>query len=182
MDPSIAEQQLFDDTLYNDLPLPLMLGSGAAVASTGSELRLRAIALVEDSRSDEGEERGEGNPALHRLEAKLDLVLALCASLVAQQRPALRQMSVRWSARGLRVDWPVDATPVSQPTSITLQAADWLPDPISLPVVLLASQRIDGVTRLWLAFDTLGDGLQTALERHVFRLHRRQVASHRRQR
>lgn len=182
MDTHQAEEQLFADTLYNALTLPLMLDAQPPATLTGTELRLRAIALVEDSRSDEGEERSENSPALHRLEAKLDLVLALCAGLIAQQRPPLLSVPVRWSARGLCVEWPDSATPVARPAAITLQVADWLPDPIQLPVTLLASEKAVGHTRLWLGFEPLGEGLQAALERHVFRLHRRQVASHRRQR
>ena len=182
MDPSLAEQHLFADILCNELRLPLMLDAHPPAAASGSELRLRAVAMVEDNRNDEGEERSDNSPVLHRLEAKLDLVLALCASLVTRQGSALRDVPVQWSARGLRVDWPHDAADINPPQAVTMQVADWLPDPIQLPVQLLARQPIDGGSRLWLAFHDLGDGLQAALERHVFRLHRRQVASHRRQR
>lgn len=182
MDPHSADSLLFDDTLFNDLDLPLMLDAQPPATTAGAELRLRAIALVEDGRSEDSEERNENTPALHRLEAKLDLVLALCASLVAQQRPPLLKVPVRWSARGLRLHWPHSAGPLPAVASITVQAADWLPDPVQLPATVLASQQEAGGLLVWLRFDALGDGLQAALERHVFRVHRRQVANSRRQR
>ena len=184
MDPTGAEQAMFSDTLYNDVQLPLQLDRQASAGSSGTELRLRAIALIEDSRSSEdGEERHEHTPALQRMEAKLDLVLALCASVIAQQRPALTTVAVRWSALGLRLDWPHTAGALpDSPAGITLQATDWLADPIQLPVSLLASEEIAGHTRLWLRFEPLGDALRAALERHVFRLHRRHIADRRRQR
>lgn len=182
MDANAAEQALFADTLYNDLLLPLRLDAQPPTATSGSEMRLRAIALVEDSRNEDSEERGEHASALQRMEAKLDLVLALCAGVLAQQRPPLLALPVRWSARGLRVDWPASAGPLPAAAGITLQAADWLPDPIQLPVQILAEQAGAEGSRVWLGFTPLNDALQAALERHVFRLHRRQIASSRRQR
>lgn len=182
MDPLSADSSLFDDTLFNDVELPLMLDPQPPATTAGAELRLRAIALVEDGRSEDSEERNENTPALHRLEAKLDLVLALCASLVAQQRPPLLTLPVRWSARGLRLHWPHSAGPLPAVASIIVQAADWLPDPVQLPASVLASQADTDGQQVWLGFGPLGDGLQAALERHVFRVHRRQVASSRRQR
>ena len=58
MDPAAADQALFADTLYNDLLLPLRLDAQPPTATSGSEMRLRAIALVEDSRNEDSEERG----------------------------------------------------------------------------------------------------------------------------
>jgi hypothetical protein len=182
MDPAAADQALFADTLYNDLVLPLRLDTQPPALSSGSEMRLRAIALVEDSRNEDSEERGEHAAALQRMEAKLDLVLALCAGVLAQQRQPLLPLPVRWSARGVRVDWPASAGPLPAVCGITLQAADWLPDPIQLPVQVLATEASAGGSRIWLGFTPLSDALQAALERHVFRLHRRQIASNRRQR
>lgn len=182
MEAQAADDLLFADTLCCSLSLPLQLLPCAPPTHNGAEMRLRAIATVEDGRVEEAEERSEHGHQLHRLEAKLDLVMALCASLMAERSQALQLLPVHWSARGMRVQLPVGQVLPQPLHGVSLQAADWLPDPVQLPVTLLAEQ-VDGQNRqLWLGFAPLGDGLQAVLERHLFRLHRRQVAQSRRQR
>ena len=182
MDPRNADDALFADTLCCSLSLPLQLVASVPQSHNGAEMRLRAIATVEDGRGEETEDRGENAQLLYRLEAKLDLVMALCASLVAERSHGLQPMAVHWSARGMRVQLPASQALPQPLAGINLQAADWLPDPVQLPVQLLAEQ-VDGASRqLWLGFTPLGDGLQAVLERHLFRLHRREVAQSRRQR
>ncbi|WP_267119406.1 PilZ domain-containing protein, partial [Xanthomonas sacchari] len=63
-----------------------------------------------------------------------------------------------------------------------LQPSDWLPDHLELPVRVLAEAATAGVVQLWLRFETQPPGLEEALERHLFRLHRRQIADSRRAR
>ena len=68
--------------------------------------------------------------------------------------------------------------PLSTPR---LQPCDWLPDHIDLPVVIVAEAANGaGAHYLWLRFEGLSDALEMALERHLFRLHRRQIAEARR--
>ncbi|MCW0417617.1 hypothetical protein NB689_003371 [Xanthomonas sacchari] len=45
---------------------------------------------------------------------------------------------------------------------------------------VLAEAATAGVVQLWLRFETQPPGLEEALERHLFRLHRRQIADSRR--
>ena len=182
MDPHSADQQLFEDTLQHELVLPLAFQSSLPASLSGSEMRLRAIALVEDGRSDDGEERSEVSAALHRMEAKLDLLLGLSASLAALHRAPLHNVNALLSARGLRIDWPDQVSLPDPVAAVSLQATEWLPDPVTLPVAVIARQPLAGGQRLWLAFGELGDGLQAEMERYVFRLHRRHVANHRRAR
>jgi hypothetical protein len=53
--------------------------------------------------------------------------------------------------------------------------------PLRLPVEVLASaERDDGQHELWLGFTPDHSGLETALERFLFRQHRRQIAASRR--
>ncbi|HEY9253827.1 MAG TPA: PilZ domain-containing protein, partial [Stenotrophomonas sp.] len=60
---------------------------------------------------------------------------------------------------------------------------EWLPEAIELPVRVLAEAASGtGGCFLWLQFDDLEPGLEAALERHLFRLHRRQIAETRRSR
>ncbi|WP_049476005.1 PilZ domain-containing protein, partial [Stenotrophomonas maltophilia] len=91
---------------------------------------------------------------------------------------------VRWSRRGIRLQLgPRSGASPGQAGVVRLQPSDWLPDHIDLPVEVVA-EAADGSGGhfLWLRFSHLGDGLEMAMERHLFRLHRRQVAEARRAR
>ena len=64
---------------------------------------------------------------------------------------------------------------------VRLQPVDWLPDHIELPVQVLAEAASgNGGHYLWLRLNNPGTALEMALERHLVRLHRRQIANSRR--
>lgn len=180
-----AEVELFDDTLTCDVTLPVVFEAGASVQRPGaSEMLLRSVALVEDSRGgDDSEERAESSAQLQRLEARMDLTLVLLGRLLQQSNATLPARPLRWSRHGLRIDLD-HATGVSPGTAgvVKLQPAEWLPDNIELPVVVLAETGTAGDFHLWLRLHTASDALGSALERHLFRLHRRQIADSRRNR
>jgi len=179
-----AESALFDETLSCDLALPAEFRPGSAVIRPGSaETLLRSVALVEDSRIDDGhDERGDSSQHLLRLEAKLDLVMVLLGRLVRQSAQDLPLRLLRWSRRGIRLELDSrSGTDPGSPGIIRLQPCDWLPDHIDLPVSVLAEAGTgSGTCYVWLRFEPVSDGLEMALERHLFRLHRRQVAESRR--
>lgn len=140
-----------------------------------SEALLRALAVVEDSPRHEDTD-GNDASSLHRIEAKLDLLTTLVATLAgAHATDPLR--ALQWSARGalLAVDAPLA---VGTTGLLRVQPADWLPSPLLLPATVIASAD-DGAL---LRFDDLPPALEAALERHLFRLHRRAVAESRRPR
>ncbi len=180
-----AESELFDETLSCELALPAEFQAGSAAGRTSSaEGLLRSLALVEDSRGDEHDERSESSLQIQRLEAKLDLTMLLLGRLVRQQGQDLPLRPVRWSRRGIRLQLgPRSGALPGQSGVVRLQPSDWLPDNIDLPVDVIA-EAADGSGGhfLWLRFNRLGDGLEMAMERHLFRLHRRQVAEARRAR
>lgn len=180
-----AETELFADTLSCDITLPAVFEAGVGVRRPGSaEMLLRSVALVEDSRgADDGEDRAEGGAHLQRLEARMDLALVLLGRLLQQSTPVLPAHTVRWSRLGLRLDSPQRFGAVAGTTGvIRLQPADWLPDPIELPVQVMTEQEIEGIHHLWLRLHSSSDALTAAVERHLFRLHRRQIAESRRSR
>ena len=138
-----------------------------------SEALLRALAVVEDSaRQDDTDAQHES--VLQRIEAKLDLLTTLVASLAsAQATDPLRE--IEWSARGAWLDAVI---PVGTTGLLRVQPADWLPSPLLLPATVIATEG-SGVL---LCFDDLPPALEAALERHLFRQHRRAVAESRRPR
>ena len=144
-----------------------------------AEACLHAIAVIEDSRNDD-EDGSAQSLALRRIEARLDLLTALVGAL-ARREQADAPVFLRWSAVGACL--PVPA-PVAEGSTGTfrVQAAAWLPEPLELPATVIASHADrDGTPRAWLRFGPLTAGASAALERHLFRQHRRAIAEKRRQ-
>jgi len=179
-----AESQLFDDTLSCELSLPADFRIGNAPArQSAAEAVLRGLAQVEELRGEDGlDERGELPLIVQRMDAKLDLMLALLGRMARQGHDALPLRPVRWSRRGMRLETGQRCgAPTASAGVLSLQPGEWLPETIELPVSVLAEAASGtGGCFLWLRFDALDPGLETALERHLFRLHRRQVADARR--
>lgn len=181
-----AETELFGDCLFCDVALPAAFEPGNMATRPGvAEMLLRSVAMVEDSRNEDGDERGnDASQQLQRLEARMDLTLVLLGRLLRQSTPALPLRPVRWSRKGLRLELGQRTGAHAGNAGIArLQPADWLPDHIELQVRVLGEAATgNGGFFLWLRLQNGGDALETALERHLFRLHRRQVAESRRPR
>ena len=117
--------------------------------------------------------------SLLRLEAKLDLLTLLVADLAGGQAAQDAQCALRWSARGVELVLDQAAQPGTQGV-FRVRASDWLPSPLALPAQVVAAAPDAGGTRAWLAFAPSSPALEAALERHVFRIHRRDIAQRRR--
>lgn len=174
-----AETQLFGDALTCEAILPARFEPGERPLQLQvSEALLHGLAIAEDVRSDDNEERGELPQSVQRMEAKLDLMLGLLGRLARQRDGALPLRGLRWSHRGMRLDLPEPCR--LQPSVagvLMVEPAGWLGDYIELPALVLAETiGAAGSSHLWLRFAPLSAGLSEALERHLFRLHRRQIA------
>lgn len=176
-----AARQLFDEALSCESTLPVDYHATADDAGSipraveHAELVLRSLALIEDAPHEEGEEHAAERAHLQRLEAKLNLVLECLSGLLRRDRPDLPQQTLRWSRRGAELLTAHD--PVPPRGFLRMQPVAWLPQRLELPVVCLAQQAEQGDrTRVWLRFEPLPPALEQALERHLFRLHRRQLA------
>lgn len=175
-----ARMAVFDDALAceDTRPVAFIPGPLDAHACHAHALRaeglLRALAVVEDSRADEPEDHGAAEMALHRMEAKLDLLTALVARL-ARRDGHDPLHALRWTARGAELVLPMTLA-ADDTGGLRIQPSDWLPDAITLPArVLSAIPTADG-TQVVLAFEGLSPAVEAALERHLFRMHRRAVA------
>lgn len=161
--------------------VPGLPGESALHAlATRGEALLRALAVIEDgARIEEGEQPADHG--LHRLEAKLDLLTLLVADATATAKDDPPR-PLRWSARGacLEVDAPLQT---GSRGLFQVRPADWLPTPLLLPAAVIACDAgDDGRPRAWLGFEALSPSLEAALERHLFRIHRRAIAESRRPR
>lgn len=183
-----AERELFGEALACDEVLPAMFAAGDGDdeaarerAAERSESLLRSIAQVEDMQGEDGEDRGAAELALQRVEAKLNLLLELVGEIVRRDSAPLPEQPVRWSRHGLAV--PAEAAVVPGMRGLLrLQPAAWLPQVLELPAEVVAVGDREGRRWAWLRFSPLPGALESAIERHLFRLHRRAIAGARRQR
>src|SRR5690606_29479712 len=110
MNVETARAEVFGDSLACEEVRPAAFVPGtlspdaARAACLRGENLLRSLAVVEDSRGDDGEDHSANDLALHRIEAKLDLLTALVTSRFGEHFDPRRPL--RWSARGacLEVD------------------------------------------------------------------------------
>lgn len=183
MTPRDADAALFGEALACEevRPAGFEPATPDAAALHAEALRaetfLQALALVEDGRGEEPEEHGPATLALQRIEARLDLLTVLVAGLLhGTDRDPPR--ALRWSALGASL--PGADAPVGSIGWFRLQPSDRLPQTLRLPVRVLAAEAAGDTRRLWLRFEGLPPALAAALERHLFRQHRREVAERRR--
>jgi len=176
-DHANADAALFDHILRceADLPADFSANAGPARLEHAQSL-LRAVAMIEDMGMHGGQhEHDELPPFNQRMEAKLDLNLLLLGRVLEQTTPALPVRGVRWSLRGVRLgrlERDVPPPPVETAGVLRIQPCEWLPEPLQLPAHVLAV----GAEHLWLRFPAFPPALADALERHLFRQHRRQIA------
>jgi len=178
VDEATADAALFDGAVACELTARVRVQSGPPEqgSAEAAERLLRDLAMMEERRAEADDPAHPTDPALRRLEAKLDLTL----QLLSQALPALAPpppRAVRLSARGVRIEASAaDASIADGVATLAWQPGDGLPLLAHLPVRCLA-HRTDAS---WWAFEPLEPALADLLERHVFRLHRRWLAAQRR--
>lgn len=182
MDAIQAESSLFGDALccIEHLPVQFHLQTFEAAALPHilerAESLLRMMAHLDDPQIEDSEDRSKLDMSIHRMEAKLQLSLEMLGTLIARTISIPPPRQIRWSRRGL--SWEQDTSvPENSTGFIELQPLPWLPLLLKLSCRVLFCQKEDSVFRLWLGFEPLPTSLESALERHLFRCHRRAVAS-----
>lgn len=183
-----ARQELFGDILSCEPCLPACFVAkdvaemNARRRLAEAERLLLRLAQIEDGHGAEDvEDHGHNDLAFQRIEARLQLLSEQVASLMRQARDPLPEQTLHWSSRGVALAYS-GSTAVGATGLVEIEVAEWLPQPLRLPAVVIAMRPTGDETRLWLRFDPGSDGARRALERHLFRLHRREVAEARRQR
>ncbi|HEX6999688.1 MAG TPA: PilZ domain-containing protein [Gammaproteobacteria bacterium] len=141
-----------------------------------NEVVLRTLALVEehDETHTEDAERAE----MHRVEAKVNLVLELLADLVAAQHGALPARWVRFNSRGICWEADEPLPPDTLLRVVCYAAAAW-PVPLKLHVRVASSDPGGAGFRICARIEGLSAGAANWLEKLVFRRHRRAVAQSR---
>lgn len=185
MSPEDAEQQLFGQALVSRDELACTLTPGPETLAEiqrhqAMAERLLRSSTVAEGASPEDPEHSPQDAALLRIEAKVDLTLELLGRMLAAEQPQSPPRPVRWSRLGAQISAAHARAPGSHHL-LSLQLPTGLSLPLRLPVKVLAcTERSDGQHDLWLVFPTDTCGLEAALERFLFRQHRRQIAASRR--
>lgn len=139
---------------------------------------LRALAALEDtsreSVRDTSEEISNLHQEFHRLEGKVDLMLNLVANLANAGLSLPAPCTVMVRATGIQWQQPPSALALSdgEQGMAAIYLYPGLPLPVTLPATVKTSDRGSPA----LTFTDLTSEVRNALERHVFRHHRRAVA------
>jgi hypothetical protein len=178
MTPAEADGLLFDGTTHcaGDLPLAWSAGPAPAGAAERDATVLRLLGQLEEASGEPREDKAAPEADWLRLEAKLDLLLHVVGTLVAQQRPLPQSEPLILSSRGLVWRCAPRALRPGDRGWVALHLHPALPLPLELPATVVATDDAVSPPRAWLAFDALAGPLAAALERYTFRRHRRAVA------
>lgn len=138
-----------------------------------NEVVLRTLALVEehDETQVEDAERAE----LHRLEAKLNLVLELLADLISEGQGTLPRRAVRFNSKGLC--WQSEEA--LEPNALLIvrcYAQPAWPVPLKLIARVRSSLPSRDGFRICSHLEEMSFGAANWLEKLVFRRHRRSIA------
>ena len=139
---------------------------------------LRALAMMDDGAEGERDEADPRAAELSRIEAKVDLVLARLGAVLSARAESLPATALRWSRLGARLR--LASSPARPDGVLRVHLDPRLPQALELPARLVGTERLGGECLAWLRFEGLDPALEAALERHVFRRHRREVAESRR--
>lgn len=135
-----------------------------------SNLRLlTAVALL----AEHAPSKDEPTPAeveMQRLHQKLNLLLDLIGGFLTQQSPRPPALPLRLSWRG--VVWSGGGAAEGSVGMLELYLSAVLPQPLRLPARIVSA----GESETSAEFGPMPEFCQTALERHVFQQHRREVA------
>lgn len=142
---------------------------------------LRAVAALEERHPDSTEnQQALLGPEIQRLEAKLDLVLTLVGQLRTASGIVPASATVELSAHGVAW-WPGEqAGPeVGEVGILSLSLAAYAAQPLKLTAKILAQEHWEGDEAVLAEYFGVNDSVADALEKFVFRHHRRAIAGQR---
>jgi hypothetical protein len=142
--------------------------------------RLNAILAVgEAAPADHLEDAGSRAQETARLEARVNLLVAMVGELLAVHRPPPAARSVRLG--GQWVEWEEMAPPApGEIVALDLYLSPTIPDPVRLPAeVKTVEESSGGGKRVRAVFPDLSMSMQNGLEKLIFRCHRRRIAEQR---
>jgi hypothetical protein len=156
--------------------VPLAWRARSSALSTGELHRLQELTL-RALRAEPADETDVDDKNLLRLHEKLDSLMEMVGRLLSVHQPTPTPANINLSRRGLA--WamnPADAPSIGQIGVIELHLHPRLLQPLLLPSRVYALRERDGMMEVRVLFEPLSEVVESALERHVFRRHRRSIA------
>ncbi len=149
---------------------PVPEGWALSLAERNSDT-LAAIAALEERRVDASDDDNPLVQEMRRMDAKLTALVDIVNRLLTPNDTLPGQRPVRFNARGAVI--PTELVPAGDTMLLSLRFDHCRSLPLELPAQR-ERQLDDG--RTFVAFSTLSDAQGDAIERLVFRHHRRKVA------
>jgi hypothetical protein len=179
-----ADAQLFDDALGCDQSLPLRFvpsveNEHCLFDNASAQVLLRALSQKDQSVLKETDDRDGSKQDIERIEAKMDLLFMLMADIIKKQSIWPDIKPVRWSRFGAR--FLLNEGHALNTFGMFSVMPDFsVPKLLELPSRIIAIEPLGAKYQIWCRFEQLDLATEMALERHIFRIHRRQVAEARR--
>ena len=150
----------------------------ARISETSQQV-LRLILSIEEQHADLTEEGDLQREDIARLEFKLNLLVDLVGQLLARQAIIPAPLAMSLNAHG--IEWTADDAPRQNSyIEVELYLSPRYPRPVVLPGFVESVNEVPEGTRTQVIFPEFSEPLQDALEKFIFRRHRRTVANPRR--
>lgn len=144
--------------------------------SDGELFRLQDLSM-RALRAEPADEHEVQDAEMLRLHEKLDCLMESIGKLLAVHQPVPPARNLKLSRRGAAWSEPADgAHGLGQIGVIELHLHPRLVQPLLLPGRICRLDAREGAAEIEVIFEPLSELLEGALERHVFRRHRRAVA------
>ncbi len=179
MGGSAEAHRVFEDCVSCEDVVPIAWRGRSAALSAGELHRLQELTL-RALRAEPGEQTDVKDPQLLKLHEKLDTVLEMIGRLMEVHHPAPQPAQVKLSRMG--VAWRTEAgkaPPMGEHGVLELHLHPRLMQPLLLPARVCAVEPRGGEVEVEVAFDTMSEPVESALERHIFRRHRRAISENR---
>ena len=149
-------------------PIPQALALSLAERNSNT---LAAIAALEERRVDAADDDNPLVQEMRRMDAKLTALVDIVNRLLTPTEALAGQHLVRFNARGAVI--PTELVPAGDAMLLSLRFDHCRSLPLELPAQRESQPDAD---HTFVAFTTINDALGDAIERLVFRHHRRKVA------
>lgn len=172
-----SERVTYEDDLHVDCaPLPSAFGDSQLAAMREGNLSvLQTLAVFGERRGELPDEESLVAQELLRLDSKLNVLMAMLDQLLRRDTELPPRLPVAFNALGAvlpRAVWPTGATRAL----LRLHFDGCLALPLQLPAQLVQDRDEN---HIFVAFESIDDVTCDAVERLVFRHHRRKVAGRR---
>lgn len=174
---AFSERVSYEDGLHAEcVPSPAPIGDLQLVTMRERNLNvLGTLAAFGERRSDVADDESPMSQELLRLDNKLNVMMAMLDQLLQRGANLPSRQFIRFNAVGAllpAVMWPAR----TERGLLKLHFDGCMALPLELPARLMRERDADHV---FIAFESLDDATRDALERLVFRHHRRKVAESR---